>query len=276
MIALIRIRTASAINAKYRGADKKEWDKKLLKSYRNFLLDPNDKVVFKTSYWKVSKTQLKKETSGKCAYCEASTDVVAHGDVEHYRPKSIYWWLAYTYDNYLYVCQICNQTYKSDNFPYSSTFFPAPLLTPLTTDSEIDSMCGKISPDPIDINIDFKLSQYKINHLAEGVHLINPYFDNPEIYFKYEADDVLQEVKIIPTSTIYDEIVKASEDYYGLNRPELKRLRYTVFSSFRVFKKAYGEVSNPATKLEVQKQIDSMLSDRYVFAGMNRFFNTIF
>ena len=58
---------------------------------------------------------------GKCAYCESPTDTVAHGDVEHYRPKSKYWWLAYCYDNYLYACQICNQVHKGDEFPVYAT-----------------------------------------------------------------------------------------------------------------------------------------------------------
>ena len=71
--------------------------------------------------WKAAKPQLKLETGGKCAYCESPTDTVAHGDVEHFRPKSKYWWLAYCYDNYLYACQICNQVHKGDEFPIHAT-----------------------------------------------------------------------------------------------------------------------------------------------------------
>ena len=43
--------------------------------------------------------------------------MVAYGDVEHFRPKSKYWWLAYCYENYLYSCQMCNQRYKKAEFP---------------------------------------------------------------------------------------------------------------------------------------------------------------
>lgn len=123
MISLERVRTAGAIHAKYRGADKRERDKELMHARRSFLNDNTKPILFKSAFWKTAKTQLKKESFGKCAYCEANTDVVAHGDVEHYRPKSIYWWLAYTYDNYLFACQICNQTYKSDNFPIRGVVF---------------------------------------------------------------------------------------------------------------------------------------------------------
>jgi uncharacterized protein (TIGR02646 family) len=275
MIALTRIRTASAIKAKYRGADKKEMDKKIMKAYRDFLIDPKKKIEFQTAYWTAAKTQLKKETHGKCAYCEANTDVVAHGDVEHYRPKSIYWWLAYTYDNYLFCCQICNQTYKSDNFPYKATMVPSPLLTTTTTDTEIENLAGKISPDPIDITLDFTLLRYTTEHHAENVSLINPYFDNPELFFKYEADDILEEVKMVSSSALYNDHIKAAEDYYGLNRIELRRIRYSVFSMFRVFKKSYSAVTNPTVKRDIQKQLDLMMSEKHIFSGMNRYFNSI-
>jgi len=119
MIPLSRIRTAKAVKAAFRGAGKKLKDKELMVAERLFLNDATKPVTFKSTFWKSSKDQLKIESSGKCAYCEADTDVVAQGDVEHYRPKSIYWWLAYTYDNYLFACQICNQIYKSDTFPIS-------------------------------------------------------------------------------------------------------------------------------------------------------------
>ena len=49
--------------------------------------------------WRRAKAHLKEETRGKCAYCESTTSTVAYGDVEHFRPKSVYWWLAYCYDN---------------------------------------------------------------------------------------------------------------------------------------------------------------------------------
>ncbi len=39
--------------------------------------------IFDSSIWKQAKDQLLAETSGKCAYCEASTDSVAFGDVRN-------------------------------------------------------------------------------------------------------------------------------------------------------------------------------------------------
>lgn len=57
--------------------------------------------------------ELKKLYKGKCVYCESKNRQLS---VEHYRPKSVYYWLAYSWDNLLYSCPICNSR-KSNKFP---------------------------------------------------------------------------------------------------------------------------------------------------------------
>ncbi len=78
------------------------------------------------------KEQLKQEQHNKCCFCENKDfDDVAHGDVEHFRPKGAftrsstnnalqrpgYYWMAYEWDNLFYSCQICNQSFKKNFFP---------------------------------------------------------------------------------------------------------------------------------------------------------------
>lgn len=52
-----------------------------------------------------------------CAYCHGTLTQSDRGDVEHFRPKSIYWWLAYSYQNYLLSCRRCNSVRKRTKFP---------------------------------------------------------------------------------------------------------------------------------------------------------------
>lgn len=60
------------------------------------------------------KGALRKIYKNKCAYCEQNVnDAYVH--VEHYRPKSIYYWLAYSWDNLFLCCEKCN-TIKKDKF----------------------------------------------------------------------------------------------------------------------------------------------------------------
>lgn len=49
---------------------------------------------------------------GKCAFCEQKEELT---HVEHFRPKDIYYWLAFSWDNLLTSCPTCN-THKLAKF----------------------------------------------------------------------------------------------------------------------------------------------------------------
>jgi uncharacterized protein (TIGR02646 family) len=48
----------------------------------------------------------------KCAFCEQKME---RYNIEHYRPKNIYYWLAFSWDNLILACPTCNG-YKGTNF----------------------------------------------------------------------------------------------------------------------------------------------------------------
>lgn len=56
--------------------------------------------------------KLKLIYNNKCAFCETYCEQL---HVEHYRPKSKYYWLAYSWDNLLLACPTCN-TNKNNKF----------------------------------------------------------------------------------------------------------------------------------------------------------------
>lgn len=79
------------------------------------------------------KAALRKAQHDKCCFCESKVTHVAHGDVEHFRPKAGscqevgdalrtpgYYWLAYDWDNLLFCCQLCNQRHKRNLFPLAN------------------------------------------------------------------------------------------------------------------------------------------------------------
>jgi len=61
------------------------------------------------------KSTLKKETYGKCAYCESYVQHVYPGDIEHIKPKSKYPKLIFEWENLTYVCWQCNHN-KLDQY----------------------------------------------------------------------------------------------------------------------------------------------------------------
>lgn len=73
------------------------------------------KAYFK-SIWGAAKQPLGKLSHFKCAYCETPINASHSGQVEHFKPKSIFPSLAYDWGNYLLGCGGCNGA-KSDKWP---------------------------------------------------------------------------------------------------------------------------------------------------------------
>ncbi len=76
------------------------------------------------------RAKLREAQHFKCCYCEGRFEAFASGDVEHYRPKGAmrqdkyserlspgYYWLAYSWDNLFWCCQVCNRSCKRESFP---------------------------------------------------------------------------------------------------------------------------------------------------------------
>ena len=77
---------------------------------------PERTQALAASYQQV-KSRLHEQQHGKCCYCE-KVEVPIHNDVEHYRPWSRYWWLAWSWGNLLFACRACNERGgKWDAFP---------------------------------------------------------------------------------------------------------------------------------------------------------------
>jgi hypothetical protein len=231
---------------------------------------------FESTYWKKAKNQLKKETEGKCAYCEAPTAVAAHGDVEHFRPKKYYWWLAYCYDNYLFSCQLCNQSFKSDQFPLADESRkwqePGPLPAVGSPAAELSSFVSDFSPDPADpVAIAKLIASYR----AEGPNLIDPYLDDPADFFGWKPDGVKKTVELIPKSTDNDHqrLTLAAVTCYGLNRPELLAERW---KTYRILLTTVNAINSgnlpPDLETDSRDLIREMISNAGPYAGMCRFF----
>lgn len=95
--------------------------------------------------WGDAKDRLKKVSNGKCWYCESRQER-SDNAVDHYRPKSIYPWLAYELSNFRYACTFCNSirrnpetgelSGKGDHFPlFNGT--RATLLAQLNTEDVV-------------------------------------------------------------------------------------------------------------------------------------------
>lgn len=286
MIHLNRIRTKQAIHSNFRSERKRVFEEELLLNQRRIKRGQIGQHTFKSHRWKPAKKQLLAETRGKCAYCEASISTVAFGDVDHYRPKSSYWWLAYCYDNYLASCQLCNQRFKKEAFPTQNRKMQSPTIRRNTTDNYIAAKAGIIAPDPLNKN---RVADFIGLHQQERPLLLNPYFDDPTEYFAWRTDDVLREVEITANperaqveiivnveNPEVEPIATASIEHYGLNRKTLRNDRYTTYERYRLYKKALTDDRiQPETRILIINAMEGMQAPGAPFAGMIRYFDAL-
>lgn len=273
MIQLKRTRTARDL-AGFTGAALQTRLGKLLQYY--YEAGATGRVDFKPKtrqVWPKAKAQLRKESFGKCAYCEADTAVVAHGDVEHFRPKSDYWWLAYCYDNYTFSCQVCNQVHKGDKFGVNGARLAAPALpAALPLDPAVLArLTAGLCPDPAAVTDEQVMQHFAV----EDADLVHPYLDDPERYFAWKAIPDTQEVLVVPrtTSVRARRAVQAAEDVLGLNREELRRLRWIAYEELETLALALQEGNfTDARKQTLLLRLRRHARSDRPFAAMRRFY----
>ncbi len=106
------------------------------------------------------KDKLEQHYHNKCAFCESH---IEYWEVEHYRPKSIYYWLVYSWDNLLLACPTCNRK-KSNKF-------------------ELNSQRARVIYSGELQNIHCLTQNY---NQIEQPKLLHPEFDNPTPFFSYD------------------------------------------------------------------------------------------
>ncbi len=72
--------------------------------------------------WGEAKDELVKMSYHKCSYCESAIGHRGEGQVEHFKPKSLFPSLAYEWDNYFLACGGCNRP-KSNKWPREGGYF---------------------------------------------------------------------------------------------------------------------------------------------------------
>jgi uncharacterized protein (TIGR02646 family) len=96
----------------------------------------------------------------RCCYCEMPVQC-DYSDVEHFRPKACadrlngtidsgYWWLAWTWENLLFSCAICNRSAKNDVFPLEPGSVPLrPEEQP--PGGELPTLIDPCGEDPVEL-----------------------------------------------------------------------------------------------------------------------------
>ncbi len=223
-------------------------------AHRAFKFNP--KIYADTSVKQV----LRKAQHDKCALCESKISHIAHGDVEHFRPKAGhrqepedtlsqpgYYWLAYDWSNFLFCCQLCNQVFKGNLFPLADPAHRA-----------------KSHHEDID---------------GENPLLINPAIEDPARFIEFRKN-LVHAVDGNPRGV-------ATIKVFGLNRKELEDRRLTWFLWFRRLIPQIVELIHTRDTIaslieehpspehskdlaEVESQIEQFIGDSAEYAAMVR------
>jgi hypothetical protein len=115
---------------------------------------------------------------------------------------------------------------------------------------------------------------------SEGATLINPYYEDPEPYFIWRADDAVGEVDILPNPDGPPQsgmVFEAAKEFYGLTRKELRVMRYQIYRLFAVLKQADKQRASLSPELAamVTEQIGRMKADKAPYAAMIRYFDKV-
>lgn len=169
------------------------------------------------------KEKLKTIHHGKCIYCE---QIIEHFHVEHYRPKSIYYWLAFSWDNLLLACPVCNQK-KLDNFPLEG----------------IQSLTPPFFTNKKDIARKFNNLSSELNKVEKPI-LVNPELENPENFIFF-----LQNGEINSNSSRYRKTIEICQ----LSRPAIVERRKKIIDSLK--RKITKELIRAKTSKEQQNSL---------------------
>jgi uncharacterized protein (TIGR02646 family) len=279
MILLTRIRNAKAVPAEFYGQKRIDLNLDLLKKKLAGAFDGKSPTasIWKSTVWDKAKDQMLRESSGKCAYCESPTSVVAYGDVEHFRPKSKYWWLAYCYENFLPACVICNQRFKRDEFAMGrkGKAWTGPAVTKDMKPAALKALAKTMTVDALNDADGMPLQLFTKTTDSERALLLHPYFQNPAEFLAYKPILETKEVLVVPLKSSAKAHVSACEKYFGINRQELKDERYRHYSLYMTFRQTLATPGIPdKLKKSIRQRIAEMCSGSLRYTGMIRYFET--
>jgi len=187
---------------------------------------------------------LKKIYRNKCAYCETHFNR-SYIKIEHYRPKSVYYALAYSWSNLLPICDICNTT-KSNNF-------------------EVDG---------ISVVNDVR-SLEKLQYVTKEFNRIEkPKFLHPEIddYSKMFRFDSQGKIVVLKRAIDSHRMIYTIK-YSNLNENALQERRAKVLKDFNNMMRELFLLAknNIAYKREMNRKIVDFFNDKNEFIAVRKF-----
>lgn len=197
----------------------KKWLHKAQEAYNEVKnlppVERTEAINKKGAIWRELKNDLRMLSHKKCWYCE-SLEVRSDTAVDHYRPKGEvleapahpgYWWLAFAWKNYRYVCQFCNE---------------------LRVDKMVGKIGGKLSHFPMVGGDESKRAFDQVVLLREEPALLDPTVMSDPLLLTFEKDGTAKPTWRKEQFPRLFERADISITYYHLNHTDLVERRIAV------------------------------------------------
>ena len=189
-----------------------------------------------------------------CAYCG---DLVGRTgeDVEHYRPKNLYWFLAYSLDNYLPSCRRCNSGRKGTKFPLAIGSRRATKVTSLASEKRL-----LLDPAADDVESVLRIELTSKRYYLEVVP------SAPE-QLRVRADQTLNFFRLNDDAELKADRVEAIQEVLALvdrNDPDVVALvkkRASRFVRFGGAVRSVVQQMNPALLPTVEDEVKQLIAD---------------
>lgn len=173
---------------------------------------------------------------GKCAYCEQLSNL----EIDHYRPKTDYFWLEIAWTNLVYSCHDCNMNgSKGRQFPL------------INEENRIKEPKFSAQGLPINYNI------IELDNIEQPL-LINPEVTNPYFHVRINKFGHVEEVNNSLRGATTKEVCK-------LNRDGLHRKRATIINNFitriRTQLAKRFQPKNALTEVQLKEQLFDIFTD---------------
>jgi len=208
---------------------------------RNELIEKGTWINVDIYLSRYKETDIRKELeiiyNCKCAYCEQRIESY---HIEHFRPKSIYFWLAYSWDNLMYCCPTCNVN-KTNTFKVNK----------------------RATINDVDITDIHNLTE-KYNEI-EGNWLIHP-----------ELEDVSTKITFTKNGKIEstDARVNYTIETCKLNREKLLLFRKPIYETFE--KEILARKNNKAKLKQRIKEFKEETKDKFTeFTMFRKYIETV-
>ena len=133
-----------------------------------------------------------------------------------------------------------------------------------------------MTPDPVDRDTGgMPFGEFVGAAAKEKPYRVDPYIEEPEELYKWEADPVLKEVRIAARTKRVRAVraLSAAERDLGLNREELRRRRWHTYEMLVTLLLAAETLpARSEAGAAVEAQVQAMLGTEHEYAAMARYF----